>query len=143
MAEAAQPCTPSQCCTKRRTLKLGDIGAPHPWAQLGRVQKLRDPEKGTHLLLPKHQHTPWLDGMPRCQVLPGPQLLAILEGLPEPIPCRPGDADMVPLAIADEQGQLSHLHGEQVKVRSTEVRAGTFFVCPSLQVGVSGGKHKW
>lgn len=63
----------------------------------------------THLLLSKDKHTPWLDGVPGGQVLPSAELLPILEGLPQAIPRRPGDTDVVPLAITDKQGQLCDL----------------------------------
>lgn len=63
----------------------------------------------THLLLPEDEHTAWLDGVPRGQVLPGAQLLPVLEGLPHAVPCRPGDTDVVPLAVTDKQGQLGDL----------------------------------
>lgn len=63
----------------------------------------------THLLLPEDEHTPRLDGVPRGQVLPGAELLPILESLPHAIPRRPGDTDVVPLAVTDKQGQLCDL----------------------------------
>lgn len=69
----------------------------------------RFPLPCTHLLLPKDQHTPRLDGVPGGQVLPGAELLPVLEGLPHAVPCRPGDTDVVPLAVTDKQGQLGNL----------------------------------
>lgn len=63
----------------------------------------------THLLLPEDEYTTRLDGVPWGQVLPGAQLLPILEGLPHAVPRRPGDTDVVPLAVTDKQGQLGDL----------------------------------
>lgn len=65
--------------------------------------------ENTHLLLPQDEHTPRLDGVPGCQVLPRAELLPILECFPHAVSSGPGDADVVPLAITDEQGQLCDL----------------------------------
>ena len=62
-----------------------------------------------YLLLAQHQHALWLDGVIRCQVLAVAALGAILVGFPDPIPGGPGDTDVVPLAVIDYKGQLSHL----------------------------------
>lgn len=63
----------------------------------------------THLLLPQDEHTSWLDGVPGCQVFPSAELLPILECFPHAISSGPGDADVMPLAITNKQGQLCDL----------------------------------
>ena len=50
-----------------------------------------------------------LDGMPGGQVLTGAPQLSILVGRPQPVPCGPGEADVVPAIILQAQGQLGHL----------------------------------
>lgn len=65
--------------------------------------------ESTHLLLPQDEHTPRLDGVPGCQVLPSAELFPILECFPHAISGSPGDADVVPLAITNKQGQLGYL----------------------------------
>lgn len=77
------------------------------WAWLASARPSHTP--CTHLFLPKDQYTPWLDGVPGSQVLPSAEFLPILESFPHAVPCRPGDTDMVPLAITDKQGQLCNL----------------------------------
>lgn len=64
------------------------------------------------LFLPQDDDSSRLDGMPGCQVVTTPQLLPILVCLPLAIPCRPGDADVVPLPITYLQRQLGNLQGK-------------------------------
>ena len=87
----------------RQTAGRGPRGDSH-------VLRGRPPlRRRTHLLLPEDEYTTRLDGVPRGQVLSSAQLLPILEGLPHAVPRRPGDANVVPLAVTDKQGQLGDL----------------------------------
>jgi hypothetical protein len=50
-----------------------------------------------------------LDGVPGRQVLARAPQLPVLVGGPQAIPCGPRDADVVPVAVLQAQGQLCHL----------------------------------
>ena len=52
-----------------------------------------------HLLLAEDDHPSRFNWVPGGQVVPGAQALAVLVSLPETVPGRPGDADVVPAAI--------------------------------------------
>ena len=53
-----------------------------------------------HLLLAEDDHPSRFNWMPGGQVVPGAKALAVLVSLPETVPGRPGDADVVPAAVA-------------------------------------------
>lgn len=53
-----------------------------------------------HLLLAQDDHPSRFNWMPGGQVVPGAKALAILVSLPEAISGCPGDADVVPAAVA-------------------------------------------
>lgn len=76
---------------------------------------------GRYLLLAQHQHTLWFDGVIGSQVLSIATLGTILIGLPDPIPGGPGDADVVPLAIIDYEGQLGHLGRRMAHIMDSPV----------------------
>lgn len=69
--------------------------------------------RGPYLLLAQHQDPLRLDGVVGGQVLAVAALGAVLVGLPDPVAGGPGDADMVPLAVIDHEGQLGHLGGRE------------------------------
>lgn len=62
-----------------------------------------------YLFLAQDKDAVWLDGMPGCQVLTRAPQLTVLVGRPQPIPGRPGKADMVPSVVLQAQRQLGHL----------------------------------
>lgn len=62
-----------------------------------------------YLLLAEDQQALGLDGMVGSQILAAPPLDSILKGLPDPIAGGPGHADVVPLAVVNEERQLRHL----------------------------------
>lgn len=71
-----------------------------------------------YLLLAEDQQALGLDGVIRSQILPAPPLDSILKSLPDPIAGGPGHADVVPLAVVNEERQLRHL--EEVKEHELE-----------------------
>lgn len=62
-----------------------------------------------YLLLPQDEQALGFDGMIGGQILPTAPLDSILESLPNTIACGPGDTDMMPLPIIDEERQLCDL----------------------------------
>lgn len=54
------------------------------------------------------------------QVLPVAALGTVLVGFPDPVPGGPGDADMMPLAIIDDKGQLGHLRRRMTHILWTQ-----------------------
>lgn len=62
-----------------------------------------------YLLLAQDQQALGLDGMIWRQVLPAPPLDSVLKSLPDAVAGCPGHADVVPLAVVDEERQLRHL----------------------------------
>jgi hypothetical protein len=91
------------------TAWIVQLAVSHSGWAWGRQCPSNDPPGGTHLLLPEDEHAARLDGVPGGQAVAGAQLLPVLECFPQAIPCRPGDTDVMPLAITDEQRQLCHL----------------------------------
>lgn len=79
-----------------------------------------------HLLLSQDQHPLGLDGVVRRQVLAAAPRHAVLEGLPDAVPGGPGDAQVVPLAVVDEEGQLCLLRQRFCVSAATRSR------CPTL-----------
>lgn len=67
------------------------------------------PSHNPHLLLTEDDHPSRFNWMPGGQVVPGAKALSILISLPEAISGCPGDADVVPAAVAQGQRQLGHL----------------------------------
>lgn len=63
----------------------------------------------SHLLLTQDDHPSRFNWVPGGQVVPGAKALPILVSLPEAVSGRPGDADVVPAAVAQGQRQLGHL----------------------------------
>lgn len=86
----------------------------HSPSPVGVDQSLAEP----HLFLSQDDHPSRFNWVPGGQVLPGAQPLPVLVRLPEAVPCRPGDAYVVPAAVAHRQGQLGHL-GKKGEMGST------------------------
>lgn len=76
---------------------------------LARVAQSSALQRRSHLLLAQDDHSSRFNWVPGGQVVPGAQTLAVLVGLPEAVPGCPGDADVVPAAVAHRQRELGHL----------------------------------
>lgn len=71
-----------------------------------------------YLFLAQDKDAVWLDGVPGCQVLTRTLQFSVLVCRPQPIPCSPGDADMMPIVVLQTQRQLGYLDaGPKPKVR--------------------------
>lgn len=64
---------------------------------------------GVYLLLTQDQKPLWFNGMIWSQVLPAPPLDSILKSFPNTIAGGPGNTDVMPLPIIDEERQLCDL----------------------------------
>lgn len=74
-------------------------------------RRSRTPRTDPYLLLAQHQHALRFDGVVGGQVLAAARLRAVLVRLPDAVPRGPGDADVVPFAVVDDEGQFGHLTG--------------------------------
>ena len=82
---------------------------PHTYHAASIPVPLLSPSR-SHLLLAQDDYSSRLNWVPGGQVVPCAQPLSILVGFPEAIPGCPGDADVMPAAIAYRQRQLGHLY---------------------------------
>lgn len=73
------------------------------------IQNDRSKKSQVYLLLAKDQQALWFDGMIRGQILPTAPLDSILESFPHSVAGGPGHANVMPLAIVYQKGQLCHL----------------------------------
>lgn len=62
-----------------------------------------------YLLLSQDQHSVWFDGVVRSQIFPAASLHSVLESFPHAVTGGPRDAEVMPLAVVDEERQLRNL----------------------------------
>lgn len=68
----------------------------------------------SYLLLSQYEDTLRLDGMVWRQILSTAAQHSVLKRLPHPVARGPGDADVMPLPVVDDERQLGHLqHGQR------------------------------
>lgn len=84
-----------------------------------------------YLLLPQDEQALGFDGMIGGQILPTAPLDSILESLPNTIACGPGDADMMPLPVIDEERQLCDLKGTK-PTRCSKLKQRACLTAPRL-----------
>lgn len=75
-----------------------------------------------YLFLAEDEHSARLDGVPGGQALPWASLHAVLVSLPHTIPCGPGNAQVMPLAVCygERQGHSLRAEKERDKEGETE-----------------------
>lgn len=71
----------------------------------------------SYLFLPQNEDPSRFEGVPGGKVVPSAPLHAILVRLPLSIACGPGHADMVPLPVAQRQGERHSLVGGVTEVK--------------------------
>lgn len=87
-----------------------------------------------------------LDGVPGSQILARTPQLPIQVGGPQAVPGGPGDADVVPIAVLQAQGQLGHLDTDpQIWSEGLEVvsKIGQWGVLPSPPWDSDTGHGVW